>query len=69
MSSQHGESGQAAGKAAEDRQFEEELERRLETIEAPGYEDPAGKDLPTIDLVIFLVVSAVVIVLVHLWGY
>lgn len=54
---------------AEDRAFAKELQRRLDTIEAPDYEDPARRDLPAIDLVVVLIVSAVVIVLVHVWGY
>ncbi len=54
---------------AEDVEFARELERRLETIEASGYEDPARRDLPTIDLVLFTIASVAVIVLVHLWGF
>ncbi|MBA8825968.1 hypothetical protein FHX42_003334 [Saccharopolyspora lacisalsi] len=49
--------------------FERELERRLGTIESPEYRDPAREDLPLSEMVVFTILSAVVVVLVHLWGY
>lgn len=65
MSSRDGESE----KAIEDREFAAELERRLEIIEAPDYENPAGRDLPRVDLLVFAVLGVLVVVLVHVWGY
>lgn len=55
--------------ATTDEAFDDELHRRLEAIEAPDYEDPARKDFPTTELAIFAVVSLVVMLLVHVWGY
>jgi hypothetical protein len=50
-------------------EFEQELERRLEILEAPGYEDPARKDLPALDLVILTVAVVVTVVFLYWWGY
>lgn len=54
---------------AEDVRFAEELQRRLDVIEADDYVDPARRDLPALDLVVVAVVAIAVIVLVHLWGF
>ncbi len=52
-----------------DNAFDDELSRRLDLLEQPDYDDPARIDLSGREIVIFLVVSAVVMLLVHLWGY
>ncbi len=49
--------------------FERELERRLGAIESPDYRDPAREDIPLSEIVVVTILSAVVVVLVHLWGY
>lgn len=53
----------------EDREFSAELERRLETIESPDYRDPARRELPAVDVLVFTLAAVVVIVLMHLWGF
>ena len=52
-----------------ERRFDEELQRRLEAIEAPGYEDPARRDLPATDLVVLAVLVVVAVVGLYWWGY
>lgn len=51
-----------------EQQFEEELERRLALLEASGYEDPARRDLPTLDLAIVAIVVLAAVVVLYLWG-
>lgn len=46
-----------------------ELERRLEILEDPDYEDPARKDLPTLDLVFLAILVVVTVVVMYWWGY
>lgn len=50
-------------------EFNEELERRLQMIEQPDYEDPARNDLPYVDLVLLTVVIFFTVVLMYWWGY
>ncbi|MGH3085986.1 MAG: hypothetical protein ACRDSJ_01550 [Rubrobacteraceae bacterium] len=52
-----------------DREFDEELERRLRRIEAPDYDDPARRDLPTLDLVLLAAIILVTVVVMYWWGY
>lgn len=51
-----------------EQQFEEELERRLALMEAPGYEDPARRDLPAWDIAVVAVVVLVAVVGLYWWG-
>lgn len=53
----------------EERNFGEELERRLEVLEAPDYEDPARGDLPTVDVIIVGIVVLITVVGMYWWGY
>jgi hypothetical protein len=53
----------------QEQQFNEELERRLQIIEEPDYEDPARKDLPYVDLVILAAIIFVTVVAMYWWGY
>ena len=46
-----------------------ELERRLQTIEDPAYEDPAHADAPAADLLWLGVVVVVVGIAAFVWGY
>lgn len=50
-------------------EFRRELERRLEILEAPDYEDPARKDLPALDLVLLAVSVIAITVVMYWWGY
>jgi hypothetical protein len=52
-----------------DNAYDDELIRRLDRIEQPDYDDPARVDLSGREMLVFLVVSVVVMLLVHLWGY
>lgn len=52
-----------------ERRFDEELQRRLEAIEAPDYEDPARRDLPAADLVVLVALVVVAVVGLYWWGY
>ncbi len=55
--------------ASHDPQFAAELERRLSVIGAPNYEDPARKNLPTIDFVLLVALVIVTAVVAYVWGY
>lgn len=48
-----------------DREFDEELERWLQIIEAPDYEEPARKDLPALDLIILGVIALLTVVVMY----
>ncbi len=50
-------------------EFRRELDRRLEIIENPDYNDPGRADLPGRDLLILLLASVLVIVALMSWGY
>jgi hypothetical protein len=52
-----------------DNAFDDELSRRLDLLEQTDYDDPASVDLSGREMLLFLVVSVVVMLLVHLWGY
>jgi hypothetical protein len=46
-----------------------ELERRLQTLEDPSYDDPAHADLPRADLLWLGVLVVVVVIAAFVWGY
>ncbi len=52
-----------------DTELRDELERRLATVESPGYDDPARADLPGRDIAIVWAFVVVVCVLAYIWGY
>lgn len=57
---------------SEDDEFKRELNRRLQIISSPDYNDPAMADIKTIEIIIwFLVATGILITALALWlgGY
>jgi hypothetical protein len=46
-----------------------ELERRLQAIEDPAYDDPAHADVPSVDLLWLGALVVVIVIAAFVWGY